>query len=102
MNVSEKESIDLGRLHTLDYASIIRTLDQLKADTAQDARRFDNAWRQINWLLDRRYPTGDKKRSSIIHLASQALENMFLGLPRLGRDGHSVLADVGSAPRLTP
>jgi glutamate synthase domain-containing protein 1/glutamate synthase domain-containing protein 3 len=48
----------------------------------------------LTLALDRRYPTGAKKRSSVISILRQGLENIFSAQPLFGQDGTSAFRRV--------
>jgi glutamate synthase domain-containing protein 1/glutamate synthase domain-containing protein 3 len=59
------------------------------AGLAKDPSKTGVAIEALTLLHDRRYPTGAKKRSHVLHIISSELNRVFLELPKLaGSEGH--------------
>ncbi len=48
----------------------------------------------LTLLLDRRYPTGDTKRASLLHIVSQTLTNVFSAVPSIAGEASSRYARI--------
>ena len=65
-----------------DIRAICRTISEL----GKEKRHTPVAIESLTLLIDRKYSTGTKKRSHIVHLLLTELYRLFRGLPRLGAD----------------
>ena len=66
----------------------------------QGSGEWTFAWRTLDLLGDRRYPTGGKKRASILALVDRALGELFGGAPRLGQENALTASQGNGAWRL--
>ncbi len=69
-----------------DYAYLMDCLKQIKSWSLKGDAHFEVALEALTLLLDRRYPTFDKKRRSILQMVQQTLETLFRHLPSLAKD----------------
>ena len=81
-------------LATWDFSDFMDCLKEVKAWALKGDAHLEMALSALTRLLDRRYPTYDKKRRSILQMINQTLETIFRHFPSLGRE------DVKSAYRL--
>jgi glutamate synthase domain-containing protein 1/glutamate synthase domain-containing protein 3 len=66
-----------------DYADLMDCLKEIRGWALKGDAHFDVALQALTLLLDRRYPTYDKKRRSVVQMIGQTLETMFRGFPSL-------------------
>ncbi|HDM09353.1 MAG TPA: glutamate synthase [Desulfobacteraceae bacterium] len=66
-----------------DYANLVDCLKEIKKWTLENDAYFEVALEAITHLIDRRYPTFDKKRRSVLQILNHALENIFRHFPSL-------------------
>lgn len=66
-----------------DYADLMDCLKEIRGWALKADAHFDVALDALTLLLDRRYPTYDKKRRSVLQMIAQTIETMFRGLPSL-------------------
>ena len=71
---------------TWDYADLMDCLREIKGWALKDDAHFEVALDALSRLLDRRYPTYDKKRRSILQMLNQTLETIFRHFPSLERE----------------
>ncbi len=72
-----------------DYADLADCLRKIKAWAYKGDAYFEVALSALTQLLDRRYPTYDKKRRSILQMINQTLEAVFYNFPSLDREEES-------------
>lgn len=63
------------------YGALIMILKCLKESCAGDGSFLPVALEALTLLLDRRYPTYDKKRRSVLQLVNQAIHSLLRGIP---------------------
>jgi glutamate synthase domain-containing protein 1/glutamate synthase domain-containing protein 3 len=74
-------------IKTWDYADLADCLKEIKAWACKgNDAHFEAALSALTQLLDRRYPTYDKKRRSILQMINQTLEAVFCHFPSLERE----------------
>ncbi|MBN2060502.1 MAG: glutamate synthase [Deltaproteobacteria bacterium] len=66
-----------------DYADIMECLREIKGWALKGDAHLDISINALTSLMDRRYPTFDKKRRSILQMINQTLETIFRHLPTL-------------------
>ena len=71
------------RIKTWDYSDIMQCLKDVKVWAHKGDAHLEVALQALTSLHDRRYPTHDKKRRSIIQMINQTIENIFLNIPSL-------------------
>ena len=81
-------------LGTWDFSDFMDCLKEVKGWALKGDAHLDMALSALTRLLNRRYPTYDKKRRSILQMVNQTLESIFRHFPSLARE------DVKSAYRL--
>jgi glutamate synthase domain-containing protein 3 len=69
-----------------DYPSIRYFCEEIKKQAAGNDTVKSNAIEILTHLMDRRFPTGDKKRSSILQLIRQSLTSIFQDSPSLSEN----------------
>ncbi|MFA4915927.1 MAG: hypothetical protein WC560_04575 [Syntrophales bacterium] len=69
-----------------DYANLMDCLKDIKSWALKGDAHFEVALEALTLLMDRRYPTFDKKRRSILQMVQQTLETIFRHLPSLTKD----------------
>jgi glutamate synthase domain-containing protein 1/glutamate synthase domain-containing protein 3 len=69
-----------------DYSALMDCLKEIRGWAEKGDAYFEVALIALTQLLDRRYPTFDKKRRSILQMISQTLENIFHNFPSLEVD----------------
>ncbi|MFH1351782.1 MAG: glutamate synthase [Pseudomonadota bacterium] len=70
-------------IRTWDYADLMDCLREIKGWTFRGDAHFEVALASLTRLLDRRYPTYDKKRRSVLQMIHQTLEAIFRHFPSL-------------------
>jgi glutamate synthase domain-containing protein 1/glutamate synthase domain-containing protein 3 len=71
-----------GSIPKWDYAQLGGLLNHLEA-AAQDEKWIEGTIELLTLLQDRRYPTGKKRRRSVLQMITRSLENIFQALPLL-------------------
>jgi glutamate synthase domain-containing protein 1/glutamate synthase domain-containing protein 3 len=66
-----------------DYSDIMQCLKEIKIWAYKGDAHLEVAVQALTGLLDRRYPTFDKKRRSIIQMVNQTIETIFLNISSL-------------------
>jgi glutamate synthase domain-containing protein 1/glutamate synthase domain-containing protein 3 len=66
-----------------DYSDLMDCLRDIRRNALRGDAHFEVALAALTWLLDRRYPTFDKKRRSVLQMIRQTLETMFRHFPTL-------------------
>jgi glutamate synthase domain-containing protein 1/glutamate synthase domain-containing protein 3 len=79
---------------TWDYADIMDCLREIRGWALRGDAHFEVALSALTQLLDRRYPTHDKKRRSILQITNQTIEAIFRHFSTLEKE------DEGGAYRL--
>lgn len=75
-------SLLLERMKGLDYSQLLSIVDHL-VNQARDQEITGVVIRLFTLLLDRRYPTGEKRRRSVNEMILEGLERIFTTLPVL-------------------
>jgi glutamate synthase domain-containing protein 1/glutamate synthase domain-containing protein 3 len=70
-------------IKTWDYADLMDCFREVKKWALKGDAHFEVALEALTRLIDRRYPTYDKKRRSILQMISQTLESIFRHFPSL-------------------
>ncbi len=70
-------------IKTWDYADLMDCLREIKKWALKGDAHFEVASEALTQLIDRRYPTYDKKRRSILQMVNQTLETIFRHCPSL-------------------
>ncbi len=100
MDTGEKDRFDVSRFFELqrpdllfeyvrdsigrwDYADFMDCLQEIKRWALKGDAHFEIALSSLTELLNRRYPTYDKKRRSILQMVHQVLETIFRHFPSL-------------------
>ena len=76
LNASELSDWIKKNIPAWDYAGFRIILGALVQDSSSDVGR-DRAIRVLTHLIDRRYPTGNMRRSSLVSLCDEALNQIF-------------------------
>jgi hypothetical protein len=66
-----------------DYAELMDCLRKVKSWALRGDAHFEVALEALTQLIDRQYPTYDKKRRSILQMVNQTLETIFPHFPTL-------------------
>jgi glutamate synthase domain-containing protein 3 len=66
-----------------DYAELMDCLRKVKSWALRGDAHFEVALEALTQLIDRQYPTYDKKRRSILQMVNQTLETIFRHFPTL-------------------
>ena len=69
-----------------DYADLMDCLREIRAWALKGDAHFEVALKALTQLIDRRYPTCDKRRRSVLQMVNQTLETVFRGFPSLERE----------------
>jgi len=69
-----------------DYADLMDCLREIRAWAHKGDAHFEVALKALTQLIDRRYPTYDKRRRSVLQMVNQTLETVFRGFPSLERE----------------
>jgi glutamate synthase domain-containing protein 1/glutamate synthase domain-containing protein 3 len=83
-------------LPTMDYDRLRWFVDEVAAQTAQKDPAA--GIKTLTLAIDRRYPTGDKKRSSVLTIVRGGLERIFQAQPACGAGVPPALAAGTAAP----
>ena len=79
------------------------TLGWVLAEIARSASESDDnravAVKALTLLNDMRFPTGEKKRSSLLELVRDALHTVFRACPPIGAEGRSAYRSIGWGTR---
>ncbi|MBN1849709.1 MAG: glutamate synthase [Deltaproteobacteria bacterium] len=70
-----------------DYADIMECLREIKKWALRGDAYFKVALDALTYLIDRRYPTYDKKRRSVLQMLNHTLETILRHLPSLEDEG---------------
>jgi glutamate synthase domain-containing protein 1/glutamate synthase domain-containing protein 3 len=70
-------------IRSWDYADCMECLKEVRSWALKGDAHLEVALEALTALLDRAYPTYDKKRRSILQMVSKSLENIFRHLPSL-------------------
>jgi glutamate synthase domain-containing protein 3 len=70
-------------IKTWDYADTMDCLREIRAWALKGVAHFEVALEALTQLIDRRYPTYDKKPRSILQMVNQTLETIFRHFPSL-------------------
>jgi glutamate synthase domain-containing protein 3 len=70
-------------IRTWDYADLMDCLREIKGWALKGDAHFEVALGALTQLIDRRYPTHDKKRRSVLQMINQTLETIFRHFPSL-------------------
>ena len=70
-------------IKTWDYADLMDCFKEIKGWALKGDAHFEVALEALTLLLDKRYPTYDKKRRSILQMINQTLETLFRHMPSL-------------------
>jgi len=104
MDTGDKDRFDVSRFFELqrpdllyeyvrdgigrwDYADLMDCLQEIKRWALRGDAHFEIALATLTALLDRRYPTCDKKRRSVLQMVHQVLETTFRHFPSLEDEG---------------
>ena len=68
-----------------DYADLMDCLREIRAWALKGDAHFEVALKALTQLIDRRYPTYDKRRRSVLQMVNKTLETVFRGFPSLER-----------------
>lgn len=71
------------------YSDLMACFRQIQTWASKGDAQFEVALRALTLLLDRRYPTADKKRRSVLQMIQQILESMFGRFPSLDKEGEN-------------
>ena len=66
-----------------DYSDLMECLKEIRTWALKNDAHLEVALESLTALLDRVYPTYDKKRRSLVQMVNKALENIFRHLPSL-------------------
>ena len=69
-----------------DYADLMDCLREIRAWALKGDAHFEVAMKALTQLIDRRYPTYDKRRRSVLQMVNKTLETVFRGFPSLERE----------------
>ena len=69
-----------------DYADLMDCLREIRAWALKGDAHFEVALKALTQLIDRRYPTYDKRRRSVLQMVNQTLETVFRSFPSLERE----------------
>ena len=69
-----------------DYADLMDCLREIRAWALKGDAHFEVALKALTQLIDRRYPTYDKRRRSVLQMVNQTLETVLRGFPSLERE----------------
>ena len=69
-----------------DYADLMDCLREIRVWALKGDAHFEVALKALTQLIDRRYPTYDKRRRSVLQMVNKTLETVFRGFPSLERE----------------
>jgi glutamate synthase domain-containing protein 1/glutamate synthase domain-containing protein 3 len=88
-------------IQTWDYSDFMDCLKEIRIWAKKGDAYFEVALSALTDMLDRRYPTYDKKRRSIVQMVSKTLEAILRNFPSLDQNAPAAgLRDQKSAYRL--
>jgi glutamate synthase domain-containing protein 1/glutamate synthase domain-containing protein 3 len=90
----------LGSIEKWDYLQLNNFLDHLLV-LAQEEKLKEGVVEFLTLLLDRRYPTGKKRRRSVLQMVTRSLEKIFNGIPLLSPAQGPSIVRIDYAHRLT-
>ncbi|MEJ5377073.1 MAG: glutamate synthase [bacterium] len=70
------------RMRALNYSQLLSIVDHL-VNLGRDQEMLDGVIGVLTLLLDRRYPTGEKRRRSVVEMILEGLDRIFRTLPVL-------------------
>jgi len=73
-------------IRTWDYSDFMDCLKEIRTWARKGDAYFEVALSALTDMLDRRYPTFDKKRRSIVQMVSKTLEAIFRNFPSLDQN----------------
>ncbi|MFC2011944.1 glutamate synthase [Chloroflexota bacterium] len=79
-----------GQLKECDYGDVVSFLSKIEQNTASDAER-KRAIEVLTLLIDRRYPTGKLRRSSLISLYDKTLATVIDSIRQSPSEGYAFL-----------
>jgi glutamate synthase domain-containing protein 1/glutamate synthase domain-containing protein 3 len=91
LRADEISSRFVEQLPSWDYGHVLRFLDGLEASPADPLRSIEI----LTWLIDRRYPTGSKRRSSLLSLYDRCLAGLAESIRR-DPPPHLAYSEAGS------
>jgi glutamate synthase domain-containing protein 1/glutamate synthase domain-containing protein 3 len=68
------------------FSELIDCFKEIRGWAKKDDAHFEVALEALTQMLDRRYPTYDKKRRSILQIVNHTLEDIFRRFPSLARE----------------
>jgi len=69
-----------------DYADLMDCLREIRAWALKGDAHFEVALKALTQLIDRRYPTYDKRRRSVLQMLNKTLETVLRSFPSLERE----------------
>ena len=91
----------LELLPAWSYAALLQLCEALILRAAKDDVAKARAIDLLTFLLDRRAATGEKKRSSVLHILIKSLTTLFAASPQMDANGQSLYRHVDWATRDT-
>ncbi len=91
LNAAEMSDWVKKNIPAWDYVEFKSILAALVQDTNSDIGR-KRAIRVLTYLLDRRYPTGTMRRSSLVALCDEALKQVFDGIKELPSESYEFVS----------
>ncbi|UCF85275.1 MAG: hypothetical protein JSV50_06465, partial [Desulfobacteraceae bacterium] len=73
-------------IESWDYADLMDCLRGIRVWAHKGDAHFEVALKTLTQLIDRRYPTYDKRRRSVLQMVNQTLEAVFRDFPSLERE----------------
>ena len=89
-DITEFTDYCLKNIADWDYGKLICLCDELKKQTNGNDSKKTKAIRVLTFLNDRLFPTGDKKRSSVLHIIRDGLTSIFDASPGLNGNASGV------------
>jgi hypothetical protein len=88
-----------------DYNTIRWVISELARKTVKNKNLAATVIEALTFLLDRRFPLGDKKRSALVSLVNDCLNQIFRSLPKITETvkiGHYSLIEASNRIALRP
>jgi len=97
LNAAELSDWFKAQIPTWDYADFKAALDGLVQDANSDVGR-QRAIQVLTHLIDRRFPTGHMRRSSLVSLCDEALKQIFEGVKEVPSESYNFVSQDRPLP----
>jgi len=100
-DISDYKSYCCQQMVAWDYPSIRYFCEEIKKQAIGNDTVKSKAIEILTHLMDRRFPTGDKKRSSILQIIRESLTSIFQASPNLNENTTSIYRYIDREKRNT-